>query len=452
MKISWVLGTAAVVTSALTDPVDARLRELHWNKPRKASNKMSSPQGKASIAAAPGQVSCAGVIITEFMFDPTEEQGSDSKGEWVEVLNNGCEEQDLSGWQIGDAYKRASMYAADGEKMTLQPGEYAVIIGKNSLVEERYLIPEDTRIFLSRNAVIGNKLNDNDGDEVFLLDADSNVVDKVSYEVGAACTGGSTSSGTGASKGGMSMERRDPLGPGDCSNFSPSSTVGGSPGSKNPDWVGDDIDVPCVCTTEVPTRPCQSIIITEVLYDPAGSDSGREFVEILNNGVENVDLSGWHLSDLRGSNALAANGGSMVLSPGEYAVLVERDRPDDAVAFLPGTRTFAAGKQLGNGLGNTGDTLFIKDAEGFVVDKVVYADKAVPGKSLERIDTGPGVITNFQESEEVGGTPGRGTAGIENAEPACKSECKPKNLDICIAIDRSGKSDNHHFFFCRYVF
>ncbi|KQC02930.1 MAG: hypothetical protein APR54_09845 [Candidatus Cloacimonas sp. SDB] len=38
-----------------------------------------------------------------------------------------------------------------------------------------------------------------------------------------------------------------------------------------------------------------SVVINEVLYDPSGSDSGYEWIELYNNGDETVDLNGWKI-------------------------------------------------------------------------------------------------------------------------------------------------------------
>lgn len=87
-----------------------------------------------------------------------------------------------------------------------------------------------------------------------------------------------------------------------------------------------------------------SIVFTEIMYNPAGSDSGREWVEIWNDGDIPVDISGWKFGDAsslnhsiflptddkhpgQGSSTLPANG---------YAILA-----DDASAFLIEYPTFS---------------------------------------------------------------------------------------------------------------
>jgi hypothetical protein len=39
-----------------------------------------------------------------------------------------------------------------------------------------------------------------------------------------------------------------------------------------------------------PSIVCAQMVITEVMYDVEGTDSGREWIEIQNIGTENIDL------------------------------------------------------------------------------------------------------------------------------------------------------------------
>lgn len=68
----------------------------------------------SSEEQGPVVVPCAGVIITEVMYDPTTSQGSDTTGEWVEILNYSCESVDLAGWQIQDNFATDPLQPLDG--------------------------------------------------------------------------------------------------------------------------------------------------------------------------------------------------------------------------------------------------------------------------------------------------------------------------------------------------
>ncbi len=68
------------------------------------------------------------------------------------------------------------------------------------------------------------------------------------------------------------------------------------------------------------------IIINEIMYDVNGSDSGREWVEVYNNGAESINFSKWKLSEGSSNHGLVVAKGSSVISPGEYAIIA--DNPD----------------------------------------------------------------------------------------------------------------------------
>jgi hypothetical protein len=61
-----------------------------------------------------------------------------------------------------------------------------------------------------------------------------------------------------------------------------------------------------------------NIIISEVMFDPTGSDDGAEWVELYNAGSTGVDLTGWNITDNDGNRFSLSNAG--VLPAGEYLV------------------------------------------------------------------------------------------------------------------------------------
>ena len=66
-----------------------------------------------------------------------------------------------------------------------------------------------------------------------------------------------------------------------------------------------------------------NVIITEIMYDPAGAEQSTEWIEIVNRGTSDVDLSGWKIDDEDKQNWGAIADGS-ILAPGEIAVLYNR--------------------------------------------------------------------------------------------------------------------------------
>lgn len=74
-----------------------------------------------------------------------------------------------------------------------------------------------------------------------------------------------------------------------------------------------------------------SLSINEVMYNPNGTDTGNEWIEIYNNDAETYNLTGWVLNT-GGVNhilripPLYGGRGTMLLSPGEY-IIISNDAP-----------------------------------------------------------------------------------------------------------------------------
>ena len=108
------------------------------------------------------------------------------------------------------------------------------------------------------------------------------------------------------------------------------------------------------------------IIISEFLPNPAGKDTEGEFIELFNNGGGPVDIGGWKIKD--SSNKTFAFT-SQKIGAEEYLVL-----------------DYKASKIF---LNNNGETLFLYDNSGSLVDKAEYAGTAEAGKSLIRRENHP---------------------------------------------------------------
>ena len=90
------------------------------------------------------------------------------------------------------------------------------------------------------------------------------------------------------------------------------------------------------CSIVLPLSAHAQIIITEVMYDPAGSDDKQEWIELYNDGADAVDLTKWTFADgssatKHGLNVPPKNGGkgSTLIPAGGYAVIA-----DDATTFV----------------------------------------------------------------------------------------------------------------------
>lgn len=151
------------------------------------------------------------------------------------------------------------------------------------------------------------------------------------------------------------------------------------------------------------------VIITEIMFNSAGADTGHEWLELKNINSDPVEVVGgsgsdsWRMFD--GSNHTLTT--STVLSNGEYLILAQ-----DESVFLSDHPGFV-GKIIKSSfnLDNTSSTLALRlGSNGAKWSEITYDSAwggAGNGKSLEKKDlAGDNSVDNWRESAAVGGTPG----------------------------------------------
>jgi len=155
---------------------------------------------------------------------------------------------------------------------------------------------------------------------------------------------------------------------------------------------------PTATATPTPTATPISpeVVINEVEYDAvqSGSDAAHEWVELYNNASAPLELAGWTVSDNVATDSIP----TLTIPAHGFVVIAATE---DFYANYPdftGAIVFVADGAIGNGLGNDGDCLILKDSAGTVMDQMSYGTDAaafdpscpdvVAGHSLEREPTG----------------------------------------------------------------
>ncbi|MFO0856187.1 MAG: lamin tail domain-containing protein [Phycisphaerales bacterium] len=143
-----------------------------------------------------------------------------------------------------------------------------------------------------------------------------------------------------------------------------------------------------------------NVMISEILYDPAGEDDGKEFVEIYNVGATPVDISGWRLQDIEGDPATGSVPAGTIMQPGEVIVLMAGGGlgiPSDIVAqfrtawSIPGNvRVFGLTpwQDRAQQATDIDEVLALEDASGAPVDVVNYQNREFMGGSPWPYDDG----------------------------------------------------------------
>lgn|GEM_PF-710084 len=120
--------------------------------------------------------------------------------------------------------------------------------------------------------------------------------------------------------------------------------------------------------------PLPKVLFSEIYYDTVGTDSDEEWIELYNDAGENIDLSGWTITDNNGTGATFTIPEGTTIKAGTYLTIAA-----DSAGFnaLYGYDADVYGSLPG--LNNTGDALILKDDAGHEVDAVAWEGGASAG-------------------------------------------------------------------------
>lgn len=177
------------------------------------------------------------------------------------------------------------------------------------------------------------------------------------------------------------------------------------------------------------------LLISEVMYDLAeGSDSGREWVEVYNEG-DAVDLTEWKFAEGTTNHSITATGDVHVPS-GAYAVIA--DNPAKFKADWPSYNGLLFDSAFS--LSNTGETLILKCCKKELADKdsISYTDTMGAkgdGTSLSRsastfvpTDPTPGAAPGAERKSEPVKEEKKAPAKLPEPKPAPPPVVEPEPL------------------------
>jgi hypothetical protein len=112
----------------------------------------------------------------------------------------------------------------------------------------------------------------------------------------------------------------------------------------------------------------QAIQISEIMYDPAGSDSGHEWIEVYNDTSTAIDIKSLKFFENSANHGISVVSGNDFLNAGEYAIIA-----DNAGFFSLDYSTFTGGLfDSVFSLSNSGETLEMRTSSGESLHKVTY--------------------------------------------------------------------------------
>ncbi len=125
----------------------------------------------------------ASVVISEIMYNPATEEVSPGVGEWVEIVNTGSQEVDLSGWLFDD--EDATVWSPIPAGTTLDPLQIAVLFDQAFATADEFRASwdiDDTALLVGIDwANLANSPSDTN-EVLMLLDSSGSVIDEVNFE------------------------------------------------------------------------------------------------------------------------------------------------------------------------------------------------------------------------------------------------------------------------------
>jgi len=151
-----------------------------------------------------------------------------------------------------------------------------------------------------------------------------------------------------------------------------------------------------------------TLLINEVLVNEPGSDTNGEFVELVNTGSAAVSIGGWTLSDATSVRHTFATGTTVAAG----GVVVVFGGAAGIPSGTPGAVAASTGSLV---LGNSGDTVTVKNASGTVVDSATLSSavSGTDGVSANRspdVSAGASFVLHTTLSS-LSSSPGRRASG-----------------------------------------
>lgn len=137
-----------------------------------------------------------------------------------------------------------------------------------------------------------------------------------------------------------------------------------------------------------------SIIFSEIAWMGTTNSSNDEWIEIQNLSSERLDLSGWKIEALDGQPVVDLEG---IIEAQEFFLLERTD--DDSVISQVADQIYTGS------LGNSGETLFLKNHQGEIVDKVIATSSWLAGSNSSKQTMSRKNDFSWANSASQNGTP-----------------------------------------------
>lgn len=202
------------------------------------------------------------------------------------------------------------------------------------------------------------------------------------------------------------------------------------------------------------------------MYDVVGADTGREWIELYNDGDEEINLSEYKFFEGEVNHKMTLVQGGAVLPPRSYAILVvneakwKADWPSFGGMMLDSTFS----------LSNSGEALEIRDKNLKTLDKYSYNTALggnEDGKSLQKIDGSwvasrptPGVLNHLfvevpKPAKIIEKTPQKEPKKVEKEEKIVEIEPEISENLVATSVESQivkNKNESTNIFYFIFIF
>ena len=126
------------------------------------------------------------------------------------------------------------------------------------------------------------------------------------------------------------------------------------------------------------TKASANLLINEIMFDPIQNDNYNEYIELYNPTKQSINISGWTISDNYAEDEIIADtsqgNNNTSIPPKGYAIITDIGSRAYENFSIENSSLFLTvdDKSIGNGLGNSGDKIILKDNNSNVVDAVEW--------------------------------------------------------------------------------
>ncbi len=178
------------------------------------------------------------------------------------------------------------------------------------------------------------------------------------------------------------------------------------------------------------------VLVNEYMANPLNEgEVNGEFIEILNNTANYLELENWTVSDASGSSG---DFPSRVLEPAELLILAPDDNPEiyeglGEVLIVPGFRS----------LNNSSDDIILRNADGLIIFELSYPESE-QGKSAELVNSNDPCISENSyriSTAASGSTPGQQNSVFDDTADSESPEVLSWNFDQSLTVNFSETMD-----------